>query len=249
VSARTAQSIEFFHLAFLQVLQSRLGKTPYVLKGGTNLRYFFHSHRYSEDMDLDVSEIEVWQLHDVVDGILGSKPLATLLRPGGLAVEATNPIKQSETTQRWKVGLSQSGESTLLRTKIAFSRRDDDDRYVLETVPRPIVEPHALRAPSVRHYVARPAVEQKVLALDERSETQARDVFDLDLLLRLDGTLADEVAEGVRSRAAEHAAELPYSAFRDQISPFLDQDVAELYDHTAWEQIKGNVIEKLSDGK
>lgn len=42
-----AQIIEFFHLAFLQVLQARLNQTRYVVKGGANLRYFFESLRYS----------------------------------------------------------------------------------------------------------------------------------------------------------------------------------------------------------
>ena len=48
-----AQLIEAFHLAFLQVLQARVQQEHYVLKGGANLRYFFDSVRYSEDIDLD----------------------------------------------------------------------------------------------------------------------------------------------------------------------------------------------------
>lgn len=51
---RDAQVVELFHLAFLQVLQARLDQARYVLKGGTNLRYFFDSVRYSEDIDLDL---------------------------------------------------------------------------------------------------------------------------------------------------------------------------------------------------
>ena len=51
---RDAQVIELFHLAFLQVLQARLDQSRYVLKGGANLRYFFDSVRYSEDIDLDL---------------------------------------------------------------------------------------------------------------------------------------------------------------------------------------------------
>jgi hypothetical protein len=51
---RGRQVIELFHLAFLQVLQARLDQSRYVLKGGANLRYFFDSVRYSEDIDLDL---------------------------------------------------------------------------------------------------------------------------------------------------------------------------------------------------
>ena len=67
---RTAQIIEHFHLAFLLVLAGRLAQSSYVLKGGANLRYFFGSFRYSEDIDLDVGGIEAWALTDRVDGVL-----------------------------------------------------------------------------------------------------------------------------------------------------------------------------------
>lgn len=45
---------EVFHLIFLGQLLRVSDPTLYVLKGGTNLRFFFHSPRYSEDMDIDV---------------------------------------------------------------------------------------------------------------------------------------------------------------------------------------------------
>ena len=47
------QIVELFHVAFLDVLSLKLEQTRYVLKGGANLRYFFGSPRYSEDIDLD----------------------------------------------------------------------------------------------------------------------------------------------------------------------------------------------------
>lgn len=48
------QTVELFHLLFLQQLGTRLEKKLYALKGGCNLRFFFRSVRYSEDLDLDV---------------------------------------------------------------------------------------------------------------------------------------------------------------------------------------------------
>lgn len=123
---RDAQAIEFFHLAFLQVLQGRLDQASYVLKGGANLRYFFDSVRYSEDIDLDVSGIEVWALQEKVDGALSASALAMLLRGGGLLVGEFSKPKQTETTQRWKVALVLTGRSEPLRTKIEFSRRNGE---------------------------------------------------------------------------------------------------------------------------
>ena len=47
-----AQSIEIFHLLFLRVLAKGQANW-FTLKDGANLRYFFGSPRYSNDIDLD----------------------------------------------------------------------------------------------------------------------------------------------------------------------------------------------------
>jgi predicted nucleotidyltransferase component of viral defense system len=243
---RDAQLIEFFHLAFLQVLQTRLDESTYVLKGGANLRYFFESVRYSEDIDLDAGGIEAWALTEKVDGVLTAPVIERLLRSGGLAIAEFSKPKQTETTQRWKVSLNASGLREPVRTKIEFSRRNGDARYLLEAVPGLVVAPYALRAPTVMHYTAEAAVEQKAEALAGRSETQARDVFDLDLLLRRQPPIPITAEAFVREQAAERALDLPYAAFRDQVLPFLDVEVAELYaDAAAWTQTQSFVVERL----
>jgi predicted nucleotidyltransferase component of viral defense system len=243
---RDAQIIEFFHLAFLQVMQARLDQNTYVLKGGANLRYFFESVRYSEDIDLDVGGIEAWALAEKIDGVLNSPALERLLRSGGLAVEVFTKPKQTETTQRWKVSIRASGRRDPVRTKIEFSRRNGDERYLLEAVPGNVVAPYAFRAPTVMHYTAEAAIEQKVEALAARSETQARDVFDLDLLLRRQPPSAITATALVREQAAERALGLSDAAFRDQVLPFLDDEIAELYaDPASWEQIRNFVVERL----
>jgi len=241
-----APAIELFHLAFLRVLPGRLNQDLYVLKGGANLRYFFESVRYSEDIDLDTHAIEVWKLEETVDGVLESPALKTLLRGGRIAIAAVSKPKQTDTTQRWKVGLSLPGRDQPLRTKIEFSLRNGDDRHILEAVPGRIVAPYALASPSHRHYLAAAACEQKVEALEARNETQARDVFDLSLLLRRDPALVAPLDPGLRERAAEWAMELDYRAFRDQVLSFLDPEIVELYRHPAsWEELRGFVVERL----
>lgn len=243
---REARVIEFFHLAFLLVMQVRLDQACYVLKGGANLRYFFESVRYSEDIDLDAAGIERWELEEKLDGVLESAALAFVLRTGGLAVSGFTKPKQTETTQRWKVRLAVSGRDEPARTRIEFSRRNADDRHTLESVPGRVVAPYALRSPSLRHYSAEAAIEQKIEALAGRSETQARDVFDLDLLLRRQPIAAGTVAGELGERACERALELPYAAFRDQVLPFLDAEIAELYtDPATWEQLRTFVVERL----
>jgi len=241
-----AQVVELFHMAFLQVLPTRLDQARYILKGGANLRYFFNSVRYSEDIDLDISGVQQWLVEDKVDAVLNSGALKAVLRASQLEVGAFTKPKQSDTTHRWKVPIIDSGQREPVRTKIEFSNRNGDPRYRLETVPGRIVEPYALRATSVQHYIGQAPREQKVRALEDRTETQARDVFDLDLLLRQEtlerGTLPDEVLAG----AIQRALELPFGAFRDQVLPFLETDVVELYaSEDKWDEMKIFVADKL----
>jgi len=245
-----SQIVEFFHVAFLQTLSRRLDPTRYVLKGGANLRYFFGSVRYSEDIDLDLHGVPKFSLEEKVDSLLSATgPLPVLLRSADLGlVDVTKP-KQTETTQRWKIGVATPARAQPIRTKVEFSRRESQDGYILETIPAEIVEPYALRAPSVQHYTGDAPAAQKVRALASRSETQARDVFDLDLLLHRRPLPAGSVDSQTLRLAADRALELPYAAFRDQVLPFLEPEAAELYDAAAWEQMQAFVAEKLEGAR
>lgn len=244
------QIIEYFHLAFLDVLQARLGQERYVVKGGVNLRYFFGSHRYSEDIDLDAIDIEAWKLREVVDGVLSSTPMQLLLRSGGLTLGSISKPKQTETTQRWKAPINARGRREPTRTKIEFSHREADPRRILEAVPDRVVAPYALRPPTTLHYTASAAIEQKIVALAKRSETQARDVFDLELLLRRHrGAIEPRALESsIVEMAMEKAIDLPVEAFAAQVMPFLDLDIAELYtEPRAWEQMQSYVVDRLGE--
>lgn len=244
-----AQVIELFHLTFLQVLQGRLDQARYVLKGGGNLRYFFDSVRYSADIDFDLAGLEPWKLADRVDAVLGSAAIGIILRGSGLAVAGFTKPKQTATTQRWKVSVDGPDRSDPVRTKIEFSHRNGDERHLLEAVPSRVVESYALRAPKVQHYTIDAATEQKVKALAGRSETQARDVFDLDLLLRRQPLGSRSVDSQTLRAAAGRAVELPFAAFDDQVLPFLEPEVADLYDAETWAQMQLFVAEKLEQAR
>lgn len=244
------QVIEWFHLAFLQVLRRRLDPSTYVLKGGVNLRYFFDSVRYSEDIDLDVTGVEIWALAEKVDGVLNSEALKLLLRTGGLRVDVdrVSKPKQTETTRRWKVPILVEGRRDPIRTKVEFSDRNGEKRFAAESVPERIVQSYAVTPPTAQHYLVEPSTEQKVVALADRRETQARDVFDLELLLRRRPLDLDSVDAATRKRAADCGLALPYEAFQDQVRPFLDPGVGELYDEDSWESMRLFVANEL-EGK
>ena len=240
-----SQVIEAFHLTFLEVLRHHVSTDRYILKGGANLRYFFGSDRYSEDIDFDVCGVEVWKLREKVDSALGSVALTHTLRSVGLAVAAIHVGKQTDATRRWSVHLQADGHDEPIRTKLEFSGRNGEHRHDLEAVPVNVVKDYGIRAPTVRHYRALPAIKQKVIALELRTLTQARDVFDLDLLLRKEGLPRDEIDPRTLKAAAERAVSLSYNDFNDQVRAFLHPDVADLYDEIAWAKIQGRVAEEL----
>ncbi len=245
-----AQAIECFHLAFLQVLGARVNRNHYVVKGGANLRYFFDSHRYSEDIDFDALIEEAWKLQDKVDEVLASSAVVAQLRTKDVAIAEINRSKQTETTQRWKILLAVSGRKDPVSTKIEFSRRNGDQRRLLEAVPNRVVAAYGLRPPTLLHYTAAPATEQKVNALALRMETQARDVFDLDLLFRAHAGAVEKGALDSKTLndAAERCVVLPFEAFESQVIPFLEAEVAELYtDPSSWEQMQAFVVDKVME--
>jgi len=244
-----AQAIELFHLAFVQVLGARVKRNHYVVKGGANLRYFFDSHRYSEDIDFDALTEEGWKLEEQIDGVLASSAMLVLLRAKEVSIRQVAKPKQTDTTQRWKV-LLDTPDREEISTKIEFSRRNGDHRWRLEAVPNRVVSAYGLRPPTLLHYTAAPATEQKVKALAGRVETQARDVFDLDLLFRTDPSAVEKGAleSETLTRAVERCLELPFEAFEAQVIPFLDPDIAELYsDPASWERTQLFVVDRLRD--
>jgi len=239
------KAIECFHLAFLAALRTKVQPDRYVLKGGANLRYFYGSQRYSEGIDLDIAAQASPALEDQVDAAL--KIVMQIIRTAGITAdaEAIRKPKQTDTTRRWKVPLTVPGFDDPVRTKIEFSNRNGEKRYALESVPSEIVRPYGLAQPLVQRYLPPAAAKQKVLALALRNETQARDVFDLDLLFRGFTWEPNDVAAELRSNAANAAASLTFQVFKDQVLPFLDSDIAALYDEFAWDSMQTRVIEEL----
>lgn len=221
----------------------------YVVKGGANLRYFFDSHRYSEDIDFDALTDEGWKLEEQVDAVLAAPAVVALLRSKGVSIRQIGKPKQTDTTQRWEV-LLDTRERVGISTKIEFSRRHTDPRRSLEPVPNRVVSRDGLRPPTVLHYLAAPATEQKVQALALRTETQARDVFDLDLLFRghPDAVEKGALETATLNNAIERCLELPFEAFQAQVIPFLEPDVSDLYnDVGSWQQMQSFIGDKLME--
>jgi hypothetical protein len=78
------QAVELFHLHFARLLCSGPSKGSFAVKEGCNLRFFFESVRYSEDIDLDVAGLPVHALKERVSAVLSGPALSLTLRSRGI---------------------------------------------------------------------------------------------------------------------------------------------------------------------
>jgi predicted nucleotidyltransferase component of viral defense system len=245
---RHARSVEQFHLLFLVQLSRGVDQRAIVLKGGCNLRFFLRSIRYSEDMDLDVGDLDTQVLRDKVRGILASRPFRQILQARGIEIEHVTEHKQTDTTQRWKLGLLVEGTPVPLPTKVEFSRRGLDGGVTFGSVDPGIARVHQLPPLMLSHYDAATALRQKVGALAGRPQTQARDVFDLHHLLAI-GTGEDVfgvLEERILASASAKALSVDFGMFKSQVLAYLPpEDQARFDSSLVWDSMVLEVVEAL----
>jgi hypothetical protein len=250
-SSNPKQSVEIFHLILLSHLGRKLDKPKWALKGGCNLRFFFKSPRYSDDMDLDVQDVPVDVLREKVKSILSGKPFKTILEVRGISIEHVTEHKQTETTQRWKFGLTVPGLNKPVPTKIEFSRRGLEAGSVFEPVSPEIVRLYDLPGLMANHYPALVVWRQKISAILHRSTTQARDVFDLHLLLEAglnpDAALAGEKKPDI-GQIKENVLAVDFGQFKSQVVSYLEPDLKPRYDtEETWDAMRWRVIEAFGE--
>lgn len=244
--ATDIQAVEQFHLLFLAHLGARVDKKLYALKGGCNLRFFWKSIRYSQDIDFDVHTIAKGTLQKNVNRILKDPGFSRILTAHKLAIIQFSQPKQTDTTQRWKVHV-RSGASAPLPTKVEFARRKFSRGLLFEPVDPEIVRAYNLRPTFASHYDLETAFAQKIEALIGRSETQARDIFDL-------AHLADRGATGARLKrdrkvltmVRDNVLSVPFVQFKSQVVAFLPAEYGDYYGkEPTWETLQEKVINLL----
>ena len=138
------QHREVFHFLFLERLLKISDPRLYVLKGGVNLRFYFNSPRYSEDMDLDVLGGSVTTLNKNGYRILKDPAFIRSLSTFGITEVIVNDpgkAKQTQTTQRFRARIiTRAGES--LPIKVEFSRRGPDDGFLTENINPEVARPY-----------------------------------------------------------------------------------------------------------
>lgn len=243
------QIVELFHLVFARALFANVGdKTLLAIKGGINMRFYFQSVRFSEDLDLDVVTMSKEALENRVDRLLASPMIASPLKARGIVIQDISKPKHTDTVQRWKLEVASPSTSIRDRTKIEFSRRTTVESAVLERVDEQIAADYQLPPFLANHYKCADAVRQKVHALAERDQPQPRDVFDLHVLFaRADApTKFDGEAAAWIDPAVANAADFTYDQYVALVVAYLDPQQAEIYSsREAWDDMQLGVIDRL----
>lgn len=191
-----------------------------------------------------------WSFAERVDKIFASNALNVLLRAREIALASLRKPKQTDTTRRWRFNLKAPGVEGI-PSKIELSARSED-RHAADHELAPVDADLArrLRARPVRlnHYLPPAAIAQRIGALRLPSETQPRDVFDLDHLFREFPDALVSVAVPVEElrAATERALALSYDEYASTVVPYLEEGILDvLGTREAWTDMQLRVVERL----
>jgi hypothetical protein len=239
---------EVVHLLVLQALMGIRRGNDVTVKGGVNLRLFFGSARYSEDMDLDGTTQAGDAIRAVIHGIFDDRALIRRLQTCGVREldPGEGPNKDTGTTFRYKFGVVVGGGVRYsTKVEVSFRERHEADRAMIEPPAAEILRAYDMEALEVRHYVREAAVRQKLDALGGRREAQARDVFDLHVLAPhpapadLVRFLAKHLPTGRLKEAHGRALAISYSEYAGQVLEFLSGEGRGRYaSEASWDEMR-----------
>ncbi|NJD19755.1 MAG: nucleotidyl transferase AbiEii/AbiGii toxin family protein [Gemmatimonadetes bacterium] len=239
---------ELAHLLILQELGAVRRGGGVILKGGVNLRLFFGSPRYSEDMDLDGSPDGSGDIRTRIARLFDDRAFTRRLQTFGIRGldPGEGPNEDTEATFRYKFGvIGTGGVRYPTKVEVSFRAQHAADAGVEESPAKTVLDSYGLNPFDVRHYAVEAAVRQKIQALAGRREAQARDVFDLSVLVRsapavphleflAQASPADQLEE-----AHARALTISYEEYRGQVTEFLDEpERAARSTEAAWDDMR-----------
>lgn len=246
---------EAVHLLILEELGKVRDGKAVALKGGVNLRLFFESLRYSEDVDLDGVPEASRAIRSTIEGIFRDRALSSRLRrlgireldPGG------GPNKNTNTTFRYKFGVVLPGDIRHpTKVEVSFRHRHPVDRTITQPVPERFAEAYDLVPFPVCRYVREAAVRQKIDALGGRSQAQARDVFDLHALVGGEARyemltfLAGALDRNQLDAAHKRALSITFAEYEGQVIEFLQTEGQKSYGtEGAWDELRLTAAELI----
>ena len=141
------------------------------------------------------------------------------------------PNKDTETTFRYKFGVITAGGIRYpTKVEVSFRDRYEGDQSVVGVPSGRFFVDYGIEPGPVRSYRRDAAVRQKIDALAGRREAQARDVFDLSILVRgtLDEALLTFLAAGRSDEGLDGALQrvftITFDEYEGRVLEFLDDD-------------------------
>jgi predicted nucleotidyltransferase component of viral defense system len=250
------QAREACHVVLLRCLVDRVPE-GLRLKGGVNLRLFFGSVRYSEDMDFDADLRHQPRMQGYLAQVIQDPGFKQALEPLGIDDVIPNR-EQGPPGKGVKYKMQVLHRGVPLATKVEVSFRESTPaEWATETpVPSPILDTYGQTAFQVSQYPHAVAVVQKVNALATRAGVQARDIFDLDWLLNQDRfpntkdaalALLRQVHPDERLReASARCLEAHDEQYQQQVEAFLEESARAPF-HGQWEDIRLRVHGALEE--
>lgn len=260
ISATEAR--EAVHVLLLRELQQIRDGEAVILEGGVNLRLFYASPRYSEDMDLDGESGARLAIRSAIRGIFDDREFLESLRRLGLRGldPKEGPNKDTGVTFRYKFHVLAPGDQSYgTKVEVSFRDRDEADFYEMARPARERLERYLPGDPgfSVQRYDRASALRQKIEALAGRTRIEARDIFDINLLLdgwdkpprQLVSFLANAVEETTLRLAHERTLQLDYREYESLVVRFLEDDVRKRYrTESKWDELRlraASLIEEI----
>jgi predicted nucleotidyltransferase component of viral defense system len=182
--------LESTHIALMQSVAKSFNDLPIVLKGGTALLLCYGLDRFSEDLDFDSNK--KLNITNRVADILSRHTEKHTIKIS----------KDTDTVQRLKIHYSKNGLERFLKIETSF--RDpfqNEDTVIID---------------GIKTYQIKNLIDQKVNAMIGR--TKARDLYDIDFLLR---KYRGDFAESTIKKLSETVADINelegrfYPAFKD----------------------------------
>ena len=239
---------EAVHLLILGELNKLKNRDAVILKGGVNLRLFFGSPRYSEDMDLDGTPEAAGSIRGSINAIFTDREFLQDARRIGIRGldPGAGPNKDTETTFRYKFGVILKGDIRYpTKVEVSFRERQPDDESLTEAPPPTILTAYGIGPVPVRHYAHAAALRQKIEALGGRREVQARDIFDLHVLMAGGGeqplyaSLATRLSRERLEESYARALSVTFKEYEGQVLEFLADDARARYGtEGAWDEVR-----------
>jgi hypothetical protein len=141
-----------------------------------------------------------------------------------------------------------AGSRVAIPTKIEFSRRSLDAGAELAPVDSELLRRYRLYPVLLKHYSAAAAFAQKIAALALRSQRQARDIFDLKLLIDAGAGAVPlpKDRQALLAGAIENALTIGFDEFTGQVVAYLEPEYqADYRERNSWDRLRKQVVESL----